>query len=307
MILTDILIIGGGPAGISAALESRRRGLDHRLVTNELPGGLVGAAEWITNLADYLEGISGSEYREILSDRVKESGIEITWGHIDTIERSKCGFLSRYPGGKIFSHSVILATGTYPLDFYIPGLGLISPGRNFHRDIRTMPDRLTGSVVCIIGGGEAAVDSSLSALRRGAEVRIFCKNRKLKISEKLRSRFEQKRIPVHFDTGIRGIIEEAGVSKLSLHSCGSEIRQDFDHVLAAIGRSPRNELWHRMSGKPHAPEIQTSVPGFFLAGDLIRGQNRFIPNALSDGQMAAGHAQSYLDSNHSRIINQKTD
>ena len=291
---TDLLIIGGGPAGISTALESHKKRLDCLLVSDEPLGGLTSAAEWITNLPEFPAGISGRDYRNFLVGRITDSGLNSFRGRIERIHRTDHGFKSHYGKGIIHSRSVVLASGTMPSAFDMPGLCYPAAENILHRDIRSLPDCLEGSAVLVIGGGETAVDSALSAQKRGAEVNILCRNNRLKISRRLNSRLGRSHIQVFFRASVEQIKFCPFDPRITVHIHGRKKKLYFNHILISIGRSPRDLLWRELAGQPLQTAVQTSIEGFFLAGDLIRGKNRYIPNALADGRSAAKLSEAYL-------------
>jgi thioredoxin reductase (NADPH) len=283
----DLLVVGLGPGGIACTLQAYRDGLDVVAVGDEPAGGLVRAGRKLVNLPG-LPSISGLELAERLAGQLREMGVVIYHGHVSTIERQDRRFVATLAAGRELSaRTICLATGTRPRDWDI-SVG----GQPVHRDARSLPDSLKDSRVVVVGGGEAALDTALSARDRGAEVIVLARGYKLEAVAGLIGEAGRAGIEVRLKTRVARVT--GGPGKWVLTCSGWEPVRAH-HLVVCIGRVPRDELLSELVVGGFEPEVeQKSLPGLFLAGDLIRGRDRYVATAMGDGQRAAIAAATYL-------------
>lgn len=269
--MIPILIVGGGPAGLSASIQARRDLVDHLLVGREPAGGLVSAAWRIDNLPGFPGGVTGPALARRLGRQAAALELPVTSGDVRRIERTGELFTATLSSGRtIEARTVILATGTRPRPW--PG-GF--EGR-LHRDVRTLPADLGGATVAIVGGGDAALDSALSVHGRGGRPVVLARGA-LRANERIVRRIERRQIEVR--TGCT--LETADV--------------DAEHLVACIGREPDDALYRMLVTDGPLPRgVETDVEGLFVAGDLIAGHERFVALAQGDGQRAALLAQEMI-------------
>ena len=287
----DLLIVGAGPAGLAAAIQAGRDGLDSALWSEEPAGGLVRAAHRIDNLPGFAGGISGEALADRMCEQAARFGITANRGRVISVRRSDGEYLAAIlaPSGEnhaIRSRCVLLATGTVPRHYPL----FIQSGleRVMHRDVRSLPTDLGRCRVAAIGGGEAALDSALSAVDRGASVTLMARGCDLKAPPRLIDEAAAAGVDVRTDTVVTAIEEDSGSVVLAALTGGCGTRVSADHIVLAIGREPRRELFDGLLNSPQdGGAVETLARGLYLAGDVIRQDDRFVATAIGDGQRAA--------------------
>ncbi len=326
----DVLIVGGGPAGMAAAVESRTLGRNVVLVHDQPLGGLLRAGRRVDQYPGIPGPLSGIELSERLAWQCGQSQASLLEGKVVALRRDGVGPLGSglfraelADGGQLISKSVVLATGTQPSPLPFaplePGADVAQPNAGMekqvagnsstgghepqvHRDVRTMPTRLHGQQVVVVGGGEAAMDSALWPADRGAHVTLVVRVDKLKGNPALVAQCTS-RVPVLWNMALgrdfirRGIVpNEVGAPRRPMEGVGihrpGEANTPFDHLLVCVGRVPRLDLWHSLwvdetQAPPLPHSVQTSVPGLFMAGDVIRQHERYAALATADGVVSA--------------------
>lgn len=294
-IYADIAVIGSGPAGVAAAIQAGHEGMSVMLFGDEPIGGLAAAGRRIDNLPGFSGGISGVNYCGLLRRQVDDLGISVRSGRVTRIDRmDHCVELRTDDGGCYFSRCVILATGTEPVAFDLPGLESVREERRFHRNVRTLPADLRGLHVVVIGGGEAAMDTALSAIDRGARVDLLVRSSHLKGNPALVEEVSASGIAVSLGTTVIEIKNCSEHDELIVGKNGQDFRIAFHHLLACTGRQPNSRLWNVLGGKGTPADIKTDIDGVFAAGDLLRSRHRYIVTAQEDGARAALLAAEFV-------------
>jgi thioredoxin reductase len=286
--LLDLLIIGRGPAGVSCALQARRDGLDLLLLGDEPVGGLVCAARRLDNLAG-ARGVTGPALAARMAEQLAVADVPLLDARVAALRRGERGFVGALDDGRtIHARTVCLATGTAPRPWTAA-----SPGNGVLRDARTLPQGLAGSHVVVVGGGEAALDTALSAADRGARVTILVRGARPAAAPGLLAEAVRAGIELRCDAAVQGVDGGSGRWTIRCRD-GAEVAAQV--LLACVGREPRDALFRGLTGGagPAAAVEQPGRAGVFAAGDLIRGQERYVATALGDGQRAALAAAAFL-------------
>jgi thioredoxin reductase (NADPH) len=283
----DLLIVGLGPAGIAAALQAARDGLDVFCVGDEPVGGLVRAARRLDNLPA-AAGIKGFELASRMNSQFETARVPHAFAHVSLLKKNSDEFLASFPSGsQCRARATILATGTRPREW-----GHSVGVQQLHRDARTLPDKLDSKKVVLIGGGEAVLDTALTCSDRLARVTVLTRGSNLRAVERLSTEAKEAGVEIHMQTEVREVSGGPGDWRLICQN-GQEF--GADHLIVCIGRTPRDELLQEFGGGDGLPnQVKTEIPGLFLAGDLIRGRERYVATAMGDGQRAALAAAKYL-------------
>jgi len=290
----ELLVVGAGPAGVACALQASRDNIDTLLVGGEPVGGLLPAARRIDNLPGFPAGISGPHLAHLLSEQLDRNNVRAARSRIQRLQRTEGFFRATFESGELDARAVVLATGTSPAHFAVSGLDRLAACGRLHRDARTFPANTSGSRALVIGGGDAALDTALNFHDRGAKVTIALRGDRPRACHALRVQLEATDIELLSRHQLVNLAarEDGGVATLQLHT-GTERDLWIDQLAVCVGRRPCTEL---LKGLPvtAAGRIRTDVPGLFLAGDIIRGNQRFVATAQGDGQRAAQLAIAYL-------------
>ncbi|HUU01408.1 MAG TPA: NAD(P)/FAD-dependent oxidoreductase [Myxococcota bacterium] len=278
----DMLIVGLGPAGVACALQGVRDGLDVLAVSDEPVGGLVRAARRLDNLPGE-PGISGAALAEKLTAQLSMSALAVVVSRVTELRREGDFVAELADGHSLRARSVVLATGTRPSEW--------NHGHGPHRDARTLPSDLSDRDVAVIGGGEAALDTALTCRDRGARVAVLVRGAQPRSAERLVEEALGAGVEIHSNTLLQEITGHPGAYLLV---CSAGQTLEAHEMVVCIGRIPRDELAGGLlpGGLPPGA-IRTVCPGLLLAGDLVRGRERYVATAMGDGQRAALEAYRF--------------
>ncbi len=301
----DTLIIGGGPAGYSAALYAARGGLSTLVLERMAPGGQMALTGDIDNYPGFDEGVDGFTLGMKMQKGAERFGAVTMYGEaqsLDLAANPKTIILS--DGTAVKSKTVIIATGANPRPL---GLDhekeLIGRGIHYcaHCDGRFYKDK----TVMVVGGGNSAAADALYLSRLAKKV-IFVHRRDtlratklyhkpLAESQNISFLWNKRVTDLVFDTRITGAVVEDVLD-------GTRSTVDCDGIFVSIGREPATEFLTSLGitdpdGYIAADETtRTSIPGVFAAGDVRKKVLRQVVTAVSDGAVAAHFAEEYIDS-----------
>ncbi|MCD4846570.1 MAG: NAD(P)/FAD-dependent oxidoreductase [Candidatus Aegiribacteria sp.] len=290
--MIETAIIGAGPAGCAAAVQCRRLGLDLRLLdTTGRAGGLIREARLIENYPG-LSAIPGSEFAEKLCSHISGFGITVLDCQADSIVQISDGFEIFTNQGVITSASVIVATGTVPVDYSIPG----NASSILLRSILDIPVPVPSTTI-VIGGGEAALDYALSLSDAGSNVNILVRNSCLRACGKLKDEVETRSgIRILYNTEPVSIINSGNDLLVRYRSDGNNGEHLVGSVLAATGRKPKLPVMQDEM-KYESGNVRTSIPGLYIIGDASLGSLGQAAIAAGHGLQAAGHSCDFIKMN----------
>ncbi len=256
-------------------------------VGDEPVGGLVRAASRLTNLLG-ATNLSGDAFARTMETQITELGVPVRSGRVVSLVRCDQGFEAVLTDRQIIrAKTVCLATGTRPA-YWSLGETL----RGVHRDARSLPGDLTGAVVAIIGGGEAAVDTALSVVGRGGRALILARSERLRATAPLMLRARNLGVEKRSSTTITKFSGGPGAWMLA-DAAGNEIPAEV--LVVCIGRVPCEELIDGLGIQLSSYSVaKTGIPGLWLAGDVLRSHDRYVALAMADGQQAALYAGRYV-------------
>jgi thioredoxin reductase (NADPH) len=302
----DLIIIGAGPAGLTAGLYNARARLDVLLLERLLPGGQVLTTDWVENYPGFPDGISGFELMERMKTQAEKFGLKIQGEEVLKLELTEKRKVVHTGKGPLEAKAVILACGATWKKLGIEGEDhLMGRGVSFcatcdgpfYRD----------QEVAVIGGGDTAVEEAIFLTRFVSKVHLVHRRDQLRATKLLQERvMAQEKIEFLWDTVPVKIIGEAGVDGIELKNVktGSVTSLDVKGVFVFIGTLPNTEF---VKGQIELDEsgfvvtdndMQTSVPGVFAAGDIRSKLFRQISTAVGEGAAASFSAEKYIESLH---------
>lgn len=291
----DLAIVGGGPAGISAAAEAARNYLDTVLIEKKSLGGCIKLARRVDNFPP-LTSASGRFLAELFEKKFEETKLPLVTGEVISLSLTRKRYfeLKLKGKGKIQARAVILATGQ---DFFLPEeIKFLKKLSSFPGDLNPQ-DIDKDEKVAVVGGGEVALDQALYYADSGAEVTILARSTLRAnpvLVREVYGRGLTRFLNVRLISGRR---LKDGLVRLSWIGDGERsFSKDFNHVLIACGKKP---VWPDIrQGRYERNRIHSgperSFPGFYLAGDIKNGRMRYLTLAIADGLSAARQAVQYL-------------
>jgi thioredoxin reductase (NADPH) len=286
----DLIIIGGGPAGLSAAVYAARYKLK-LLVFSKNMGGLASTAHKICNFPSYDE-IKGFELMERFTKHAQELGATINYEEITKIEKKDHGFLVHAQKEKYKCKKIIFAGGTIRTRLNVSGEGKLL-GRGVSYCTTCDGAFFKNKTVCVIGGSDAALTSALLLTEYSDKIYIIYRGDSFTKGDPTWVELvkKNKKITILFKEEISEIIGEKSVEKIKLKS-GKEIK--MDGVFIEIGGVPETEILKclnvELNNKDYIvvdKDQKTNVKGLFAAGDVTNNNLKQIVTAAAEGAVAA--------------------
>lgn len=298
----DTIILGGGPAGCTAALYAVRAGLSTLLIEKLAPGGQMGETFRIDNYPGFPEGIEGSTLGQRMHQGAQRFGAETLIAEAEEVNLH-CEIKEiKTSEGIFWGRTLIIATGAGPKKLGVPGEAEFT-GRGVHYCAACDGMFYRGKTVAVVGGGNSAAADALALARICGKVLLIHRRDTLRASEIYHDPLKSApNVEFHWDSAVTAI--QQGGRGLSLRvqnlKTGTETSLDTDGVFISIGRAPATELFRGQldmddGGYLKADEsTRASLPGVYAAGDVRTKQVRQIVTATADGAAAAYQAESYI-------------
>ena len=295
----DVVVIGGGPAGLAAAVQAIRQGLSVALFESARPGGLLHQADLVEN---YL-GV-GPQVGTVLAARITaqalESGVRPRADRVEEIEVDDGFCLTLASGGTVDARALVLATGSRPLTAKIPGETRVAGRQLFYSVTDVLRSSSPSPTAAVVGGGDAAFDQAIRLRRHGWTVSILMRSARSRALDLLHDRAAALRVQVRARTRVTSLERDGDGVLVAWRDDENSGTLPAHRILVAVGRSPDlpRVVDHRRNGVVlDEPGLLESVEGLFLAGDVHRGRFRQAAMATGDGIEAAMAVARYLEGN----------
>ncbi len=296
----DIIILGGGPAGLTAAIYGGRAGYRVLVLEQMMFGGEISYSERFENYPGFPEGISGPEFSELMEKHALKFGAELKIAEIKETHLSGAKKKIITDGEEFTGKKVIIASGTVPRKIGIPGEQEYQ-GRGISYCATCDGAFFREKAVAVIGGGDAAVEEALFLTRFVKKIYLIHRRDSLRAVRHLQEElFENPKVEILWNTTVREIKGAQKVESLELTINGREDNLPVDGVFIYIGRLPNTGF---MGGQIETneygfintdDEMRTPVPGVFAAGDIREKLLRQVITAAADGAIAAYSASKEL-------------
>ncbi len=303
--MEDLIIIGAGPAGLTAGIYAVRAGLKTRLFEKGVPGGQAVNTDFVENYPGFPEGISGFELMDRMRRQAEVLGVMIENREVKGLHVS--GNIKKIDTdqGELESKAVIIASGSTPRRLGIKGEEeLIGKGVSFCATCDGPFFR--NQEVAVIGGGDSAVQEAIYLTRFAKKVHLIHRRDKLRATKVLQERaFKQEGINFIWNTVPMTILGKDRVDGLELKNLKDETFSclPVNGVFVFIGLVPNTSFLDSNIKRDEAgfiatdERMQTSVPGVYAAGDVRSKRLRQISTAVGDGALASFSAATYIEEN----------
>ena len=301
----DVAIIGGGPAGLTAAIYSARARLSTLVLEKAAPGGQVNLSDNVENYPGFPGGINGTELVEKMVTQAKEFGTEIVTAQVEGLALSGKRKRLKTADGEIDAGAVIVASGSEPRRLGVAGEDEFA-GKGVSYCAVCDGAFFKEKKLAVVGGGDAALTEAVFLTRFSSEVNLVHRRdafRGEKINqEKVRG---EEKIKLHLKKIVSEVRGDNVVSAVVLKDVekGNEEGLAVQGVFIAIGHKPGSEFVKGVldtdaDGFLLADErMRTKLPGVYVAGDVRKGAKRQLATAVSDGAASAMEAEAWLEEN----------
>ncbi len=301
----DIIIIGGGPAGLGAALYGARGLHSTLIVERATPGGLLRYAGAVDDYPGIPAGISGPDLGKAMWDQCTKFGAETVTAEAMSVEVAADLKVVHTSRGDYTAKTVILAAGSVPNILSVPGAQELQ-GKGVYGFETTGFSAVAGKPVVVVGGGDTALTRAIAAAEHASHVTIVHRGSSLRAFEVFQQAVEANpKITLLTNTTVQAILGEGAVNAVRVQNGAGPAQAILAAaVILAIGFQPNTSLYGGVlpllpTGHVAVDEwMATSLPGVFAAGDVRSNTYRQAISAAGDGCTAAIAADHYLQNAH---------
>jgi thioredoxin reductase (NADPH) len=298
-----LLIVGAGPAGLSAGLYAARAELAPVIITGIQPGGQVALTNTIENYPGYPDGIGGPELGELFQKQAEKFGARVEFDSASKVELSSAPYTVEIYGKTYVTEAMIIATGATPNHLNVPGENeLTGKGVSYCATCDGWFFKEKKAVV--VGGGDSALEEALFLTRFVKEVTIIHRRDELRAGAILQRRaLAHEKMNFKFDSIVTSINGEKQVESVTINNVKTGKEEDFatDGVFIFIGHKPNSDLFKGQIAMDDNGYIivnnkmQTNLPGVFAAGEICDPIYRQVVTSAGMGAAAAIMATHYLE------------
>ena len=298
----EVIIIGGGPAGLSAGLYSSRARLNSLLVEKGMVGGQIVSAERVDNYPGFLEGISGFNLSQLMHQQAAKYGLKTIIAEATGIKLGEEQKEVKTTEGNFTAKAVIIASGSGRHKLSIPGEEKFM-GRGVSYCATCDAAFFREVPVAVVGGGDAAITEALHLAKFAAKVTIIHRRNQLRASRILQEKaFSEPKIQFLWNAIVDEIDGEDLVKRIKLREVktGEKSTLEVAGIFISIGLKPNTDYLKRILPLDPAGHIitndkmETEIPGIFAAGDIRHDSARQAITAAGDGATAAIFAEQFL-------------
>lgn len=309
-----LIILGSGPAGYTAAVYAARANLKPTVITGIQPGGQLTTTTEVDNWPGDVEGLTGPALMERMQKHAERFDTEILYDHIHTAELQQRPFILKGDSGTYSCDALIIATGASAQYLGLPSEEAFA-GKGVSACATCDGFFYRNQVVCVVGGGNTAVEEALYLSNIAKEVHVIHRRDKLRSEKILQDKLFEKaangNVRLHWNQTLDEVLgDKTGVTGVRLKSTedGSTQELQLAGVFIAIGHKPNTDLFQGqlemrdgylvIRGGSEGNATATSIEGVFAAGDVADHVYRQAITSAGAGCMAALDAEKFLDDSH---------
>ncbi len=298
----DMIVVGGGPGGYTAALYAARSGLDTLVLEKLSAGGQMALTEAIDNYPGFEEGIDGFTLAEKMQRQAERFGAKSEYAEVERVDLAASPKVLETSAGVFYGRTVALATGAGPRELGLANEAALT-GRGVAYCAACDGMRYRGRTVVVVGGGNSAAGDALALSRVAKKVILVHRRDSLRATKVYHEPLMRaENIEFRWNSAVTELLGGDRLTGVRLRDLrtGEETQLDCDGVFISVGRKPATELVQGQleldrGGYIVADETtKTSLPGVYAVGDVRTKPLRQVVTAVADGAMAVHMAEEYL-------------
>ncbi len=302
--MEKLVIVGGGPAGLTAAIYAARADLSPIVVTGHEPGGQLMITSEVENFPGFPEGVAGPDLMDNMRRQAERFGARFLEEAVEAVDFSQRPLRLTTPSGDLLAESVIIATGASARWLGVPGESNLR-GRGVSACATCDGFFYRKREVVVVGGGDAALEEALFLTKFASKVTLIHRRRELRASKIMQERARQnEKIEFIWDSVVEEVLGDQKVEAVRLRNLKTDEVTDFrtNGLFVSVGHSPNTAVFQGQVALDEKGYVrthghsQTSVSGVFVAGDVEDHRYRQAVTAAADGAKAAMDAEVYLES-----------
>ncbi len=304
--MRNMVIIGSGPAGLTAAVYAARANLQPLLIEGKEPGGQLTLTTMVENFPGFADGILGPKLMDEMRSQAQRFGTEVVNGYVHKVKLQEHPFRVYYADQEVVAKTVVISTGSsaklmgIETELQLMGHGVSTCATCdgfFYR----------GKEIAVVGGGDSAVEEATFLTKFATKVSLIHRRDTLRASKIMQDRaFSNSKIEFVWDSVVDEVIgkKETGVTGLKLRNVKTQSLSELkvDGLFVAIGHNPNTDIFKGQIDldshgyiKTHHDSTRTNIPGVFACGDVQDPVFRQAVTAAGTGCMAAIEAERWLE------------
>lgn len=298
----DMIVVGGGPGGYTAALYAARAGFDALVLEQLSAGGQMALTEQVDNYPGFEEGIDGFSLAEKMQRQTERFGAVTEYAQVDRLDLAAEPKVLETSEGTYFARTVVIATGASPRELGLPNeAALVGRGVAYCAACDGM--RYKDKTVVVVGGGNSAAADALLLSRIARKVILVHRRDKLRATKVYHNpQMKAENLEFRWNSTVTELLHDGKLTGVRLKDVqtGEESVLPCDGVFISVGRKPATELVRgqlELDGNGYivADETtKTSIPGVYAVGDVRTKPLRQVVTAVADGATAVSMAEEYL-------------
>ena len=297
----DLIIVGGGPAGLTAAVYARRAGKSVLIIEKNTFGGQITWSPRVENFPGFAS-ISGTELGDLMTNQAMDQGAEVELEEVSAVtEGAGCKLVRCVSGAEFQARAVILATGAKPRPLGVEREeDLTGSGVNYC----AVCDGAfyAGAPVAVVGGGNSALQDAMLLSETCSKVYLIHRRDSFRGEQKLAEALSGKaNVELVLNASVTELLGADELSGVMVEQDGAQRRLDVEGLFVAVGHQPDNAAFSallELDARGYADvaeDCRTQTPGFFVAGDCRKKGVHQLTTAVADGATAALAAVNYID------------
>ncbi len=298
----DMIVVGGGPGGYTAALYAARAGLNVLVLEKLSAGGQMALTETIDNYPGFAQGVDGFTLAETMQQQAERFGARSEYAEVMALDLTADPKVLQTSAGTFAARTVVLATGADPRPLGLPDEEALT-GRGVAYCAACDGMRYKGKTVVVAGGGNSAAEDALLLTRIARKVILVHRRDTLRATKIYHEPLRQaENLEFRWNSVVTALLHDGQLNGVRLRdlTTGTETELPCDAVFVSVGRQPATELVAGQLERDAAGYLvadettRTSLPGVFAVGDVRTKPLRQVVTAVADGAVAVHMAEQYL-------------